>query len=110
MDVYSFYNSGNNFGEAIDMLKESLEAKNLLEALGSFSDDEGLLSAEDSEEDGESEGDIDQIPFTKETVSSPLKKTTPPPEHVSQSLDYLLLVYIVISSCPFLFLGQRRPC
>ncbi|XP_064404921.1 ran GTPase-activating protein 1-like isoform X2 [Halichondria panicea] len=44
--------NGNCFGaESIEMLKESLEAKNLLDALGSFSEDEG--------DDDDDEGDDD---------------------------------------------------
>ncbi len=83
------------------MLKESLEAKNLLDALGSFSEDEGL-SANESEGDSEGEGDTstNQTPLT---VSSPVKSPTikNPPQPVSQRLS-LTVNYC----CPFLFLGQ----
>ena len=47
---------GNNFGrDGIELLKESLEAKELLDALQSLSDDEGLTEDEDEEEGGAGE-------------------------------------------------------
>ena len=50
---------GNIFGEdGIELLRESLEAKGLIDALGSLSDDEGLESdEEEEEEEGEGEGE-----------------------------------------------------
>ena len=46
---------GNCFGTGgIELLRESLEAKGCLEALGSLSDDEG---SDEEEEEGESEGE-----------------------------------------------------
>ncbi len=77
------------------MLKESLDAKNLLEALGSFSEDEGLLADDDSDDERLSgdEGERDAITdnttqqlLTEETTPSLLKTATikPPTQPVSQ--------------------------
>ena len=49
---------GNTFGEdGIELLRESLEAKGLIDALGSFSDDEGVSDGEEEEEEEEEEGE-----------------------------------------------------
>ena len=48
---------GNVFGEeGIELLRESLEAKGLVDLLGSLSDDEGGESEEEEEEEEEEEG------------------------------------------------------
>ena len=79
---------GNIFGEdGIELLRESLEAKGLIDALGSLSDDEGLESDEEEEEEeegegegegGESGGEADQSREEKlleEEEESPVPKT-----------------------------------
>jgi hypothetical protein len=76
---------GNIFGEdGIELLRESLEAKGIIDALGSLSDDEGLESDEEEEEEeegegegGESGGEADQSREEKmlEEEESPVPKT-----------------------------------
>ena len=71
---------GNIFGEdGIELLRESLEAKGLIDALGSLSDDEGLESDEEEEEEegegGESGGEGDQSREKELLEESPIPKT-----------------------------------
>ncbi len=74
---------GNIFGEdGIELLRESLEAKGIIDALGSLSDDEGLESDEEEEEEeegegGESGGEADQSKEENmlEEEESPVPKT-----------------------------------
>ncbi len=68
---------GNHFGEeGIELLRESIEAKGLVDALGSLSDDEGIDSEEEGEGEGE-EGD-DEIPEEEQAETS--GPSHPPPE------------------------------
>ena len=62
--------TGNAFGEeGVELLRESLEAKGLLDMLGSLSDDEGLES--DGEEgEGESDGGDDSLAREEESEVS----------------------------------------
>ena len=93
---------GNAFGEdGIELLRESLEAKGLVDALGSLSDDEGVESDEEGEgeggESGEdvSGGDADQSkeelseesPIPKTDDRAPQQKTVSRPVH-KPSLEY----------------------
>ena len=87
---------GNIFGEdGIELLRESLEAKGLIDALGSLSDDEGLESEEEEEEEeeegegegGESGGEADQSREEELLEESPVPKTddrTPQQKTVSR--------------------------
>ena len=77
-----YYNSvGNTFGEeGIELLRESLEAKGLVDFLGSLSDDEGLESEEEEEEEeeegeGESEGAGEEGDLSREEEPLPAPKT-----------------------------------
>ena len=69
------------FGEdGVELLRESLEAKGLVDALGSLSDDEGVSDGEEEEEEeGEggqdSEGEADQSREEKLSEESPIPKT-----------------------------------
>ena len=74
------------FGEdGVELLRESLEAKGLVDALGSLSDDEGVSDEgvsdgeEEEEEEGEggqdSEGEADQSREEKLSEESPIPKT-----------------------------------
>lgn len=54
------FSTGNAFGEeGIELLRESLEAKGLVDLLGSLSDDEGGES-EEEEEEGEEEAGVEE--------------------------------------------------
>ena len=84
---------GNIFGEdGIELLRESLEAKGLIDALGSLSDDEGLESDEEEEEEGEggeSGGEADQSREEELLEESPIPKTddrTPQQKTVSRPI------------------------
>lgn len=60
---------GNDFGaDGIETLKSSLEAKGLLEALGSLSDDEGL-----EEDDNSEDGEVEPVEETEGDVSTDKK-------------------------------------
>ena len=52
------------------MLKESLEAKNLLDALGSLSDDEGLDNDDDDDDDDENDSEKEPAEETEGDVST----------------------------------------
>ena len=85
---------GNIFGEdGIELLRESLEAKGLIDALGSLSDDEGVESDEEGEEEeeegegGESGGEPDQSREQEPLeMESPIPKTDDrPPQQTTVS-------------------------
>ena len=66
--ILLLFETGNAFGEeGIELLRESLEAKGLIDILGTLSDDEGGESEEEEEEEGESEGGDDSL--VREKVS-----------------------------------------
>ena len=93
---------GNIFGEdGIELLRESLEAKGLIDALGSLSDDEGLESEEEEEEEGEGEGGksggeadqsreeelLEEFPVPKTDDRTPQQKTVSRPNNSWISLE-----------------------
>ena len=63
--------SGNCLGEdGIELLREVLEAKGCIDALGSLSDDEGLESDEEEEEGGGESGEEEEEEGTEGEVST----------------------------------------
>ena len=80
---------GNAFGEdGIELLRESLEAKGLADALGSLSDDEGLESEEEEEGEGEEseqdsrgeDADESREELSEESSVPEANRDVPPPQ------------------------------